>query len=341
MKMKDRISINSINYETKSVGPNCVLIKSLNPQQDDFAAEVTYGLTRKKKFIPSKYFYDANGSRLFEEICDLDEYYLTKKELEILSSIKHEMPKYFSEHSSVVELGSGSSIKTRHLFESLLENHSHVRYYPIDISDIVQESSERLQDEFTNLHITGIIDQYEAGLKLLKHLEDKKIIVFFGSSFGNFDHAAGLEFLNGIRGCMKKDDLFLLGIDLVKDTHVLEKAYDDSKGVTRDFNLNLLSRINAELGGNFDLQKFEHRAFFNAREGRIEMHLESTVRQQVYLENVDLQIKLEKGESIRTEYSHKYTLPQIKQIANKSGFKIKKIWQDKQKYFALILFSTN
>ncbi|MBI5146876.1 MAG: L-histidine N(alpha)-methyltransferase [Thaumarchaeota archaeon] len=338
--MKDTININSNNYEKKFVGPNCVLIKPLNPQQDDFATEISYGLTRKKKFIPSKYFYDANGSRLFEEICDLDEYYLTKKELEILSTIKDEMPKYFSQHSSVVELGSGSSIKTRHLFELLLENHSHVKYYPIDISDIVQESSERLQDEFTNLHITGIIDHYEAGLKLLKNLDDKKIIVFFGSSFGNFDHAAGLEFLNSIKYCMKKDDLFLLGIDLVKDTKILEKAYDDSKGVTKNFNLNLLKRINAELRGNFDLKKFEHRAFFNARESRIEMHLESKVQQQVYLENVDLQIKLEKGEMIRTEYSHKYTLHQIRQIASKSGFKISKIWQDKQKYFALILFST-
>jgi dimethylhistidine N-methyltransferase len=339
--MKNTININSNNYERKSVGPNCVLIKSLNPKQDDFATEISYGLTRKEKFIPSKYFYDANGSRLFEEICDLEEYYLTKKELEILSTIKDEMPKYFSRHSSVVELGSGSSIKTRHLFESLLENHSHVRYYPIDISDIVLESSERLQDEFVNLHITGIIDQYEAGLKLLKNLDDAKIIVFFGSSFGNFDHTAGLKFLNSIRNCMKKDDLFLLGIDLVKDTHVLERAYDDSKGVTKNFNLNLLKRINAELGGNFNLEKFEHRAFFNEQENRIEMHLESKVSQQVYLENVDLQINLEKGELIRTEYSYKYTIRQIKQIANASGFKINKIWQDKQKYFALILFSIN
>lgn len=338
--MKDTIRINS-NYEKKSVGPNCVLIKSLTPQRDDFAAEISYGLTRKRKSIPSKYFYDADGSRLFEEICDLDEYYLTKKELEILSAIKNEMPKYFSQHSSVVELGSGSSIKTRHLFESLLENHTHVKYYPIDISDIVQESTERLQDEFANLHITGIIDQYEAGLQLLKNLDDKKIIVFFGSSFGNFDHVAGLEFLNSIRSCMKKDDLFLLGMDLVKDSEILERAYDDSKGVTKNFNLNLLKRINCELGGNFNLEKFEHRAFFNAQKNRIEMHLESLVKQEVYLENVDLQVKLEKGELIRTEYSHKYTIRQIKQIANKSGFKINKIWQDKQKYFALILFSTN
>jgi uncharacterized SAM-dependent methyltransferase len=140
---------------------------------------------------------------------------------------------------------------------------------------------------------------------------------------------------------MKKDDLFLLGIDLVKDTHVLERAYDDSKGVTKNFNLNLLKRINAELGGNFNLEKFEHRAFFNEQENRIEMHLKSKVSQQVYLENVDLQINLEKGELIRTEYSYKYTIRQIKQIANASGFKINKIWQDKQKYFALILFSIN
>lgn len=327
------------NYVKTVISSNCCLIKSQNKKEQDFAKDVAYGLTRKNKFIPSKYFYDKTGSELFDQICSLPEYYLTRKEIEILSSIKQELSEYMVENYAVVELGSGSAIKTRHLFEVLSKNQEKIEYYPIDISNIVKESSKRLQNEFDNLQITGIVDQYESGLDLVKDIDDNKIIAFFGSSIGNFDQQSMLDFLSKIRDSMKPDDLFLLGMDLVKNKKILEAAYNDSKGTTRDFNLNLLQRINNELGGDFDVSKFEHVAFYNSKEKRIEMHLHSKIKQQIFISKVGLSVNLEEGDRIRTEYSYKYTLSQIKKITKRTGFNITKIWRDKQNYFALVLFS--
>ncbi|TBR22134.1 MAG: L-histidine N(alpha)-methyltransferase [Candidatus Nitrosotenuis sp.] len=329
---------NAYQYVTTCVGPNCVLLKSLDKKRDEFASDIAYGLTRKKKFIPSKYFYDINGSQLFEQICNLPEYYLTRKEIEILSSIKNDLARYLSTHA-VIELGSGSATKTRFLFEILSESQDEIQYFPIDISDIIHESTEKLQDEFSNLKITGIVDQYEGGLKLLKSLRDKKIIVFFGSSFGNFDKKNGTEFLKRIRESMNAEDLFLLGIDLVKDIKVLEQAYDDPQGITKKFNLNVLARINRELGANFNPSNFDHVAFYNSAHKRIEMHLQAKTDQHILIKDIDLSVKLRGGEKIRTEYSHKYTIPQLRSLAEKTGFKIKTIWSDQQKYFGLVLLS--
>ncbi|MFN3654199.1 MAG: L-histidine N(alpha)-methyltransferase [Candidatus Nitrosotenuis sp.] len=329
---------NTYQYVTTCVGPNCVLLKSLDKKQDEFASDIAYGLTRKNKFISSKYFYDIKGSQLFEQICNLPEYYLTRKEIEILSSIKNDLAGYLSTHA-VVELGSGSATKTRFLFEILSESQNEVQYYPIDISDITHESAEKLQDEFSNLKITGIVDQYEDGLKLLKNLKGKKIIVFFGSSFGNFDKKSGTEFLKRICKSMNAEDLFLLGIDLVKDIKVLERAYDDSQGITKKFNLNVLARINRELGANFNLSNFDHVAFYNSAQKRIEMHLRAKTDQNILIKGIDLSVKLVRGEKIRTEYSYKYTIPQIKALTKNAGFKIKTIWSDQQRYFGLILLS--
>ena len=327
------------NYVKTILSSNCCVIKSQSKKEQDFAEDVVYGLTRKDKFIPSKYFYDKTGSALFNQICDLPEYYLTRKEIEILSSIKHELSECLVGDYAVIELGSGAAIKTRYIFEILSKNQVKIEYYPIDISNIVKESSERLQNEFDNLQIIGIVDQYENGLDLVKDMNNKKIIVFFGSSVGNFDQQSMYDFLGKIRNNMKPGDLFLLGLDLVKNKKVLVSAYNDSKGVTRDFNLNLLHRINNELGGDFDISKFEHVAFYNSKEKRIEMHLRSKIKQQVTISEIGLSINLETGEQIRTEYSHKYTLSQIKKIAKKARFNITKIWRDEQNYFALILFS--
>lgn len=326
-------------YVKVQVAPNCFLVKSHAAAGDDFAEDIAYGLTRKNKFVSSRHFYDKAGSELFDKICGLPEYYPTKKEMEILSSLKDELPQYLDGDYSVVELGSGSATKTRHIFDALSARQEKIEYYPIDISDVVKESSERLQNEFENLHITGIVDQYESGLNYIKNLAGKKLIVFFGSSIGNFDQKAALDFLKRIRSSMNDGDLFLLGVDLVKDKGVLESAYNDSRGITAKFNLNLLHRINDELGGDFEAGKFEHVAFYNSREKRIEMHLESKEDQQVLIHDVGLEIKLKKGERIRTEYSHKYTIPQIRRAAKKTGFSIKGMWTDRQDYFASVLLS--
>ncbi len=163
--------------------------------------------------------------------------------------------------------------------------------------------------------------------------------MFFGSSFGNFDKKSGVTFLKRIRESMTVGDFFLLGIDLVKDTKILERAYDDSQGITKKFNLNLLSRINRELEGNFIPSNFEHVAFYNASQKRIEMHLQAKTSQNILIKNTDLSVKLAKGEKIRTEYSHKYTVPQIRTLAKNAGLRIREIWTDQQKYFALVLLS--
>jgi L-histidine N-alpha-methyltransferase len=330
------------DYEKIAVTPRFCYFRPKTVTNSTIAKEILYSLSQKKKFIHPKFFYDATGSNLFEKICSLPEYYLTRIEIEILAKIKSELSKYLAGDYALVELGSGSSIKTRNLLEVLITKQNDLEYYPIDISNILKDSSINLHDEYHNLRITGIIDQYETGLEFIRHLDHKeKIIMFLGSSLGNFDPKNGTEFLKKIRSSMRRSDLFLLGIDLVKDVTILENAYNDSKGVTANFNLNLLSRINQELGATFDQDKFEHVAIFNKKQKRIEMYLRSRVKHQVFVSVIDLLLKFKKGELIHTEYSYKYTIPQIKKMAQKTGFKPIQIWTDKKNYFALVLFTVD
>ncbi|MBI3639529.1 MAG: L-histidine N(alpha)-methyltransferase [Thaumarchaeota archaeon] len=328
------------NYKKIAVTPRFCYFQPKAELKSTIAQEISYSLSQKNKFIHPKFFYDEAGSDLFEKICSLPEYYLTRTEIEILSSIKSELSKYLVGDYALVELGSGSSIKTRKLLKVLTTKQNDVEYYPIDISNILKDSSINLHDEYDNLKITGIIDQYETGLEFIRQLDHKeKLVAFLGSSLGNFDPENGIEFLKKIRFSMRKGDLFLLGIDLVKDAKILENAYDDSSGVTAEFNLNLLSRINRELDATFDHDKFEHVAIFNKRQKRIEMYLKSKVKHQVFVSAINLLLKFKKGELIHTEYSYKYTIPQIKKMAQKTGFKPVQIWKDKKNYFAVVLFS--
>jgi dimethylhistidine N-methyltransferase len=330
------------DYEKIAVTPRFCYFKPKIVTNSTIAKEISYSLSQKKKFIHPKFFYDSMGSNLFEKICDLDEYYLTRTEIEILGSIKSELSKHLAGDYILVELGSGSSIKTRNLLEVLTTKQNDVEYYPIDISNILKDSSINLHDEYDNLKITGIIDQYETGLEFIRQLGHKgKLVAFLGSSLGNFDPKNGIKFLGKIRSSMRKGDLFLLGIDLVKDTKILENAYNDSKGITANFNLNLLSRINRELVATFDNDKFEHVAIFNKKQKRIEMYLKSKIKHEVFVSKINLLLKFKKGELIHTEYSYKYTLPQIKKMAQKTGFKPVQIWTDKKNYFAVVLFSVD
>lgn len=301
--------------------------------------EVSQSLRGKMRFIHPKFFYDKKGSELFEEICSLPEYYLTRSEMEILDSIGLELSQFLVQDYALIELGSGSAKKTRRLLEVLTGRQETVEYYPIDISDVLKESSASLQRDYRNLKITGILDQYESGLDFIKSLEQKKLLAFLGSSLGNFDYKSAIKLLKKIHDTMNPGDLFLLGLDLVKDKGILESAYNDFQGVTSQFNLNLLTRINNQLGGNFDLKNFDHVAFYNSKHKRIEMHLRSKCEQEISISKINLSIKLKKNETILTEYSYKYTPEQIEQIASKVGFKIEKIWFDKNKFFSLVLFS--
>ncbi len=305
-----------------------------------FAEEISSSLNHDSKFISPKFFYDKKGSDLFEKICSLPEYYPTRTEISILRKLQPELSSYIDEDFRLVELGSGTSVKTRLILDVLTKLQDSVDYFPIDISEILTESSEELLKNYDGLHITGIIDTYEGGLEFLKNFDKKKnLIIFLGSSFGNFSPNDGFEFLKKIHSTMKSGDLFLIGLDLIKDKQILESAYDDSQGVTAKFNLNILSRINDELDADFNLKNFSHLAIYNKEKQRIEMYLKSLVNQSVIISKSDLLLNLEKDELIHTEHSHKYKLSQIHELLDSVGFEIKHTWLDDKKYFSLTLVS--
>jgi dimethylhistidine N-methyltransferase len=305
-----------------------------------FAEEISSSLIGNSKFISPKFFYDKKGSDLFEKICTLSEYYPTRTEIDILKNLSIELPSYLDETFRLVELGSGASVKTRLILDIFTSLQDTTEYFPIDISEILTESSEQLLKDYDGLHITGIIDTYEGGLEFLKNYDDRKnLIIFLGSSFGNFSPNAGREFLKKINSTMKSGDLFLIGLDLIKDKQILESAYNDSLGVTAQFNLNVLSRINDELDADFNLDNFLHYSIYNKEDQRIEMYLKSLVRQSIIISKSNLLLNLEKNELIHTEYSHKYSLDQIRELLESVGFKINHIWLDDKKYFSLTLVS--
>lgn len=276
---------------------------------------------------------------MFEKICSVPEYYPTRTEISILKKLQSELSSYLDEDFRLVELGSGSSTKTR-LILDFLTSQKTLEYFPIDISEILTESSEELLNDYQNLTITGIIDTYEGGLEFLKTYDDKSnLIIFLGSSFGNFSPIDGYKFLEKVYATMKPGDLFLIGLDLVKDKTILESAYNDSEGVTAKFNLNVLSRINDELDADFNLQNFSHHAIYNEKDQRIEMYLKSLVDQSIIISKSDLELKLQKDELIHTEYSHKYRLSQIHDLLDDVGFELKHTWLDDKKYFSLTLVS--
>jgi len=320
----------------------CYYEPSGDKLQKTFAQELSSSLDQKQKSIHPKFFYNKKGSQLFEEICKLPEYYLTRTEISILTQLYDKLPLHLNGDFRLVELGSGSSKKTRILLSILEMLHKHIEYFPIDISKILKESSTVLLDDYENLHITGIIDNYESGLEFIKNYDNKKnLIAFLGSSFGNFDYEHGLIFLQKVNSSMKKNDLFLIGLDLVKDKTVLERAYNDSQGVTAKFNLNVLSRINSELDSNFNINKFVHHAIYNESQNRVEIYLRSLENQIVKIPKARIILQIKQDELIHTENSYKYTIPEINKMLSMTGFRIKDIWYDEKQYFCLVLLSKN
>ena len=310
--------------------------------EKSFAEEIAFSLNEDSKFISPKFFYDKKGSNLFESICSVPEYYPTRTEISILKKLEHDLPPYLNENVRLVELGSGASVKTRLILDVFTKLQAKTEYFPIDISEILTESSEQLLKDYPTLNITGIIDTYEGGLEFLQNYDDKQnLIIFLGSSFGNFSPNDGEIFLKKIFSTMKKGDLFLIGLDLVKDKKILESAYDDPSGVTAKFNLNVLSRINDELDANFIINNFSHYSIYNENDQRIEMNLKSLIPQSVIIKKSNLSLNLDEGELIHTEYSHKYNPSQIKTLLCDIGFEIKNMWLDDKKYFSLTLVSKN
>lgn len=306
-----------------------------NPH-DSFATDVRRGLTSTPKRLSPKYFYDQLGSQLFEAICLLPEYYLTRAENEILQRYAREIVSSVPNCSTLMEMGSGSASKTQRLIEALLRNQRELNFIPVDISVSALESSSRiLLQSHPGLRIEAYAADYFVALA---HLSRKRrgptLALFLGSNISNFEEVGAYKFLQAMRSVLRAGDALLLGADLRKDRKTLEAAYDDSLGVTAAFNLNLLERINRELHGDFDLHAFRHRSFYNEAIGRVEIYIESTREQTVRIEDLGLEIQLALGEQIHTENSYKYEISGIRQLALKTGFKYSRTWLDSREQFS-------
>jgi L-histidine N-alpha-methyltransferase len=305
------------------------------------ASEVRAGLTATPKRIPCRFFYDEAGSQIFEEICELPEYYLTRAESEILRDRAQDVAQRFSLPISLVELGSGSSTKTRLLIEALLGEYNSLSYIPIDISPSVLEASAlQLLDDYKHLEIRAIAGEYQDGLRRIRsETQRPKLILWLGSSIGNLDRPSAERFVSDLRGGMNLEDRLLLGIDLRKDREVLESAYDDSSGVTARFNRNLLARINRELGGHFDPETFDFQATYDEVGGNVVSQLRSRRDQTVRIEDLGLDVAFRAGETIHTENSYKYSQAEIDALAGCTGFVVEEHWLDAKNRFSANLFA--
>jgi L-histidine Nalpha-methyltransferase len=306
--------------------------------QSQVGEDIVQGLTQTPKSLPPKYFYDDRGSELFEQICELPEYYPTRTEASILQQYADEIAQ-ITGACELVELGSGSSTKTLFLLDAYQRISDRCRYVPVDVSGgILKSTILKLQQKYPTLAIEGLIGTYEQALvKLESTLASSRMIFFLGSSLGNFSPQECDTFLQQIAKTLQPGDYFLLGIDLQKPKEILEPAYNDSQGVTAAFNLNMLSHLNWRFQGNFDVDLFSHQAIYNQADSQIEMYLHCQENHWVSLEILDLKVSFQAGESILTEISRKFDLANMQKQLEMQGLKTVKIWTDPQQWFGLIL----
>ena len=311
-------------------------LRELETKRSDFLSSVTDGLGQPRKKLPHKFLYDQRGSKLFDQICTLPEYYLTRTELLILQQHVEEIIVAVGAGCILVEYGSGSSTKTRLLLDRLPQL---AAYVPIDISrSHLLSACERLRAAYPRLQILPVCGDYTRRLRLPvpETRPGRRVVYFSGSTIGNFLPAAAIRFLQQTRRFIGSGGGLLIGVDLKKDPQVLHAAYNDSAGVTAEFNLNLLVRINCELQGTFDVRGFKHYAPYNPRHGRVEMHLVSTRTQRASLAGSVFQFA--QGETILTECSYKYTLEEFQGLASQAGYLRKFAWTDPNKWFTLQYF---
>jgi dimethylhistidine N-methyltransferase len=315
--------------------------RTLRTPQDTLAVDVRRGLTAPQKWLHCKYFYDSTGSALFEEICALPEYYLTRAETAILQEHAPAVIELCRCPLELVELGSGSARKTRLLIEACLRRQPSLTYSPIDIAaGSLREAAPGLIADYPTLRVLGLAGEYADGLTYLAgRAGPARLVAFLGSTVGNFNEEELAAFLAQLRGTLRPQDRFLLGFDLLKDPAVLIAAYDDAQGVTARFNLNMLARVNRLLGADFDLRAFRHRALFNERRGRIEMHLVSMTAQTVRLSALGLEVPFAEGETIYTENCYKHSREGMQTILGRHGFEVVGGWTDPARAFCLVLAS--
>jgi len=302
---------------------------TLNPS---FAADIHAGLAANQKSIPCKYFYDAVGSALFERITTLDEYYPTRSEIEILTRHAGDIASHTVEATVLVEFGSGSSTKTE-LVLAACPTITH--YIPIDVSETAMAAAKlRLADVFPALHVEPILTDFTAPVNLPSSVATRPKLGFFpGSTIGNFSHEAAVELLGHFQTVLGPKSRLIVGADLRKAPDILVRAYDDAAGVTAAFNLNLLTRINRELSGTFDLNKFRHLTTYDESTGRIDMYLVSTVDQSVRVSEQTIHFKAD--ERIHTEVSQKYNVDEFQALARRAGWRVGALWTDSRHYFSV------
>ena len=309
--------------------------RPLDSGREAFLASVLDGLAAPRKTLEAKYFYDARGSRLFDLITELDAYYLTNAETALLQTHAREIAERVGAGATLVEFGSGSSVKTRILLQAMKDLRA---YVPIDISGAHLDAAAKRLAADCGLPVIPLHADYTRVFALPREVPRGRLVGFFpGSTIGNFEPPAASAFLEQARELLGAGARFLVGADLQKDRARLEAAYNDSRGVTAAFNLNLLVRINRELGGDFDLGAFRHKAFYNAEEGRIEMHLESTRPQSVEL--AGRRFDFAAGETIHTENSYKYSLESFAALARDGGWRREAVWQDPEGLFSAHLLT--
>ena len=317
----------------------------MSAELDQFATDVLNGLSSTPKHLSSKYFYDDEGSRLFQEIMKLPEYYLTGCENEIFSNQADAIYRSFANGGSgfdLIELGAGDGTKTAVLIDHFLKQNADISYSPIDISqEALDALTTKFNAEFPTLKMSARNGDY---FKILESLKSeggrRKVLLFLGSNIGNFSREQSVSFFRSLRNVMSDRDLLFIGFDLQKDPHVIVPAYDDATGVTAAFNLNLLKRINRELGGNFDVDKFTHYANYRPIEGSARSFLISREQQSVHIAALNKTFEFDQWEAVFMEISQKYSLRMIAEIAAESGFEIKENFFDERKYYCDSLWKT-
>ena len=313
-------------------------VSELPPAGSDFLADLIAGLSSNPRTLPCKYFYDERGAALFQKICELPEYYITRTEIDILDRNRAEIASHLGANIELIGLGTGAGTKTRILIEAL---ESPTVYIPVDISEKqLRESIALFQRIFPDLEILPVCADYLQPVVLPSSSRKaaRNIVYFPGSTIGNFEPTEAEEFLRRVANVCRQNGGLLIGADLKKDPHVLEAAYNDSAGVTAQFNLNLLDRINRELGADFDLDQWRHRAIYNSDAGRIEMHLISEIDQFVHVD--ERKFHFRRGEKIITEFSYKYAPEEFAAVAGKAGFEFVRMWTDDARLFGVFYLVT-
>jgi dimethylhistidine N-methyltransferase len=307
-------------------------------ESSDFLADVIVGLSNNPRTLPCKYFYDERGAALFQKICELPEYYITRTEIDILDRNRVEIASQLGPSVELIGLGTGAGTKTRILVEALKDP---AVYIPVDISTKqLRESTALFQKIFPDMEILPVCADYlqPVVLPTPSHTAARNVVYFPGSTIGNFEPGEAMEFLGRVANVCRKNGGLLIGVDLKKDQRVLEAAYNDRAGVTAQFNLNLLERVNRELGADFDLDQWRHRAIYNSSAGRIEMYVFSEIDQFVHFDEHKFHFR--RGEKITTEYSYKYAPEEFAALAGKVGFDFVRMWTDDGCLFGVFYFVT-